>query len=250
MNLGGSILGAALLMISAGMLLIFSRPNRKRAPIQLRQIPAVKKLRCMLGAAMEQGSRIHIGLGRGKLGSPDYASTFAALNSVESITRTTLTADQAPVSTSGDGATSLLGEDSVRAVYRKESTIDRMPSESSLLTGVTPFAYAGGSLPVTTSPDTSANILVGHYGPEAGLLTATDPELDAELFGGTDSLQAQGIFFNASENTLMGEEVFALPAYLDPSAGMLAGIMVQDLLRLVIIFGMLAGGILVIAGVL
>jgi hypothetical protein len=249
-NLGGSMLGAALVILSAGMLLIFLRPNKKRAPVKLREIPAFNNLRQILGAAMEQGTRIHLGLGRAAVGNPNYGSTLAGLNTLESITRSTLFADQTPVVTSGDGTTSLLGQDVIKAVYRKESTIDRVPQDGSQLVGVTPFAYAVGSIPVISSPEVSANILIGHFGVESGLLTTASQTDSIQTLGATDSLPAQSVFFNASEDTLLGEETFALPAYLDQKPSMLASLMVQDLLRLVLVFGMLVGVVLVIMGVI
>ncbi len=250
MNLGYSVLGAAILVLSTGMLLIFIRPNKKRSPLVLREIPAVTSLRCMLGAAMEQGTRIHFGLGRAHPGDSNYASTLAGLDSLESITRSTLTTDQTPVATSGDGSTSLLGEDIVRAVYRRDSTVDRVPGGDSLLAGVTPFAYAAGSLPMISSPDTGANLFVGHFGVESGLMIPVQPSGEKDFFAGSDSIPAQAVFFAASENTLLGEETFALPAYLDGKRSYQGSLMVQDLLRLIIVFGMLGGVILVLAGVL
>jgi len=249
-NLGSSILGAALVILSTGMLLIFSRSNKKRSPVHLREIAAVAKLRHFLGAAMEQGTRIHIGLGRSAIGDPNYGSTLAGLNSLESITRSTLFADQPPASTSGDGTTSLLGQDTIKAVYRQESTIDRVPMDSSQLVGVTPFAYAAGTIPVISSRDISANILIGHFGVETGFLTDASYTDTTHTLGATDSLPAQAILFNATENTLLGEESFALPAYLEQKLPLLASLMVQDLLRLILIFGMLIGVILILAGVL
>ncbi len=198
---------------------------------------------------MEQGTRIHLGLGRAAVGNPNYGSTLAGLNTLESITRSTLFADQTPVITSGDGTTSLLGQDVIKAVYRKESTIDRVPQDGSQLVGVTPFAYAGGSIPVISSPEVSANILIGHFGVESGLLTTASQTDSIQTLGATDSLPAQSVF-NASEDTLLGEETFALPAYLDQKPSMLASLMVQDLLRLVLVFGMLVGVVLVIMGVI
>jgi hypothetical protein len=250
LNLGVTVLGAALLVLSTGMLLIFTRPNKKRAPTSLREIEAITSLRRILGGAMEQGTRVHFGLGRAHPSDPNYASTLAGLDTLESITRSTLTADQTPVATSGDGTTSLLGEDTVRGVYRRDSTIDRVPGGNSLLAGVTPLAYAAGSQPVISSPDTGANLFLGHFGVESGLLIPDEPAVDKEFFGGSDSIPAQSVFYAASENTLLGEEAFALPAYLDEKRPYLASLMVQDLLRLIVVFGLLVGVILVLAGVL
>ena len=250
MNLGNIVLGVAILILSTGMLLIFIRPNKKRAPVTLRKIPAVENLRCILGGSMEKGTRMHFSLGRSHPGDPNYASTLAGLNTLELITRSTLTADQTPVATSGNGATSLLGEDVVRAVYRRDSTLDRVPAANSLLAGVTPLAYAAGTIPIVASPDTGANIFVGHFGVESGLMIPTDSNLEKESFAGSDSLPAQAVFFSSTENTLFGEETFALPAYMDDKRSNVASLMVQDLLRLMIVFGMLIGAILVIMGVL
>jgi hypothetical protein len=41
---------------------------------------------------------------------------------------------------------------------------------TSRLTGLTPFSYAAGAMPVIHDERVSTNILLGHFGPEVALL--------------------------------------------------------------------------------
>lgn len=250
MNIIIQILGLVIVFLAFGLILIFSLPRKKRSPLLFREIPAVDFLKRGLGLAIEQGTQIHISLGKSNFTDPSCASTLASLTSLEKIAESCVSGDLPPVVTSGEGATSLLSRDSLQAACKAGKAPELFDPDSARLTGVTSFAYAAGSLPVIYSGSVTTNVFLGHFGSEIILLTEASEKTDSQLFTASDSLQAQAVMFATTENTLIGEEIFALPAYLGENRMHFASLYAQDYLRLILVIAMIIGAILTFLGYL
>ena len=86
-------------------------------------------------------------------------------------------------------------------------------------------------MPVIRDERVSTNVLVGNFGPEVALLAEAADQQDAFTLGASDSLAAQAVLYASSEETLIGEELFALPAYLQAGPTHQASLRAQDILR-------------------
>lgn len=250
MSIITQILGLVIVFLTSGLILIFSLPRKKKPPMIFRSIPAVDYLKQALGLAIEQGTRIHISLGKTNLTDPSCASTLASLTSLEKIAESSISGDLSLVVTTGEGAINLLSRDSIQAACRIGKAPELFDPDSARLTGVTPFSYAVGSLPVIYSGVVTTNVLIGHFGSEVLLLTEASEKTDSQLFNASDSLQAQAVMFASTENTLLGEEIFALPAYLSENRVHQASLYAQDYLRLLLVFALIIGAILTFLGYL
>ncbi len=65
--------GFGLVILSAIMMLALAYLRRKSPPV-FRDIPAFTRLRQAVGLVVEDGSRLHVSLGRGSLTTPQSAS--------------------------------------------------------------------------------------------------------------------------------------------------------------------------------
>ena len=139
--------------------------------------------------------------------------------------------DRPPVATSGDGTLSILSQDTMRAAYRIANAPELFDVERGRLAGPTPLSYIAGTLPVIRDERVSTNVLVGNFGPEVALLAEASDQQDAFTLGASDSLAAQAVLYASSEETLIGEELFALPAYLQAGPTHQASLRAQDILR-------------------
>lgn len=250
MNIITQILGLVIVFLTFGLILIFSLPLKKRPPLLFRSIPAVESLKRGLGLAIEQGTQIHISLGKASLTDPSCASTLASLTSLEKIAESSVAGDLPPVVTTGEGGINLLSRDALQAACLAGKAPELYDPQSARLTGVTPFAYAAGSLPIIYSGTVTTNVLTGHFGSEVVLLTEAAEKTDSQLFTASDSLQAQAVMYASTENTLLGEEIFALPAYLGEKRIHQASLYAQDYLRLILVLALIAGAILTFLGYL
>lgn len=247
-----SIAGLVLVLVTAALMGLFSLPPRKgktpRSPAAFRPIAGLQRLRRALGLAVENGTRLHISLGKASGISTSNAASLAALSTLERVAQLSSVSDRPPVATTGDGALSILSQDTLRAAYRAMNALDQFDLNRGRLTGVTPFSYVAGTLPVVHNEAVSTNILIGNLGPEAALLAEASERERAFTLAASDSLPGQAVFYAVAEEVLIGEEVYALPAYLQAGPIHRASLRVQDILRWVVIGLVVAGALLRVLG--
>jgi hypothetical protein len=118
------------------------------------------------------------------------------------------------------------------------------------LTGLTPFSFAAGAIPVIRDEGISTNVLMGNLGVEAALLTEAGERSNSFVLAGSDNLTGQAIIYATAQEPLIGEELFAAGGYVEPGRMQSASLTVQDILRGLVILAILAGVILGLAGIL
>ncbi len=235
-----------LLALAAILLLLFIF-LRRRSPGSFRVIEAYERLNRSVGLAVENGTRLHISLGRGNLFTVRGASALAGLAMLRRLAERTSVSDRPPIATSGDATLAILSQDTLQAGYRAAGAEEQYRFTTGRLTGLTPFSYAAGALPTIHDESVSTNIVLGDLGAEAALLTEASDRENANLIAASDNLSAQSIFYAAAQEPLIGEELFAAGAYVGAGAAHEASLHVQDVLRWLIILGMLLGSLFTLA---
>ncbi len=244
-----NILAVLLLLICLGLMLYFGLHHRERRLRPVRSIPAVLRLRRALGLSVEDGKRLHISLGKSSLTSSNISAALVGLSTLERIAQMSMVSDRPPIATSGDPGLAILSQDTLRAAYRAGNALDQYDATRGRLAGVTPLSYTAGAIPVARDEQVSAHVLVGNLGPEAGLLLQAADQQRAFSLAASDDLPAQAVMMAAAEEPLIGEEVYALPAYLNAGPMHQASLHAQDVLRWVVIAVMVAGAILKLFGI-
>lgn len=243
------MIGLLIVILATGLILLFSlRRYRTRHPLVFRRIPAIQKLRRAIGLAVEDGKGIHISLGKASLLLPSSTSAFIGLSTLHRLGQLSATSDHPPVATSGDGGIAILSQDVLHLAARDTNTSDLYDPNHGQLAGVTPLSYIAGSLPVVTDPSIKTNLLIGNFGPEAGLLTAASEDKDDFTMAASDSIAAQSVFYATTREPLIGEELYAVPAYLQYSPAHQASLKTQDLLRWLLVIAMIGGSLMKIFG--
>lgn len=244
-----SIFGLALVLGAAGLLLGLAFFRRKTTPI-FREIPAFTRLKRAIGISVEDGTRLHISLGRGGLQTPDAAPGLAALAMLRRLTEQTSASDKPPVVSSGAADLSILTRDTLQAGYKAAGAEDVYDPATGRLTGLTPFSFAAGAIPTMQDENVSANILIGHFGPEVALLTDTAERTNSPAVAAAVDPTAQAVIYASVDDPLVGEELFAAGAYSNAGSAHQASLQVQDILRWAIILILLGGSALKLFGML
>jgi hypothetical protein len=229
-----------LLILAAILLLVFTFLRRK-SPASLRTIEAYERLNRSVGLAVENGTRLHISLGRGNLFTARAGSALAGLAMLRRLAERTSVSDRPPVATSGDPSLAILSQDTLKSGYRAAGAEEQYRFTTGRLTGLTPFSYAAGAIPTIHDENVSVNIILGDLGPEAGLLAEAADRENTSLIAASDNLSAQSVFYAASQEPLIGEELFAAGAYVGAGASHEASLNVQDILRWLIILALILG---------
>jgi hypothetical protein len=231
------------------LLIVLTLPRFNRGPRSLRPIQGFQRLRRAIGLAVEDGKRLHVSLGKSSLLDPTNPSALMGLNTLERITQLSMMSDRPPIATSGDGALSILSQDTLRAVYRTGNILEQYDPDRGRMAGITPLSYIVGTLPVARQENVSAHILIGNFGPEVGLLTDAAAQQNAYTLAASDSLPAQAVLYATADETLIGEELYAASAYLNAGPAHTASLRVQDILRWGIIIMIVVGILLKLVGI-
>jgi hypothetical protein len=244
-----SFIGLVLVILSAGLMFAFSLPRLWKTRRVLRSIPAFIRLRRAIGLAVEDGTRLHVSIGKSSIFSATNASALVGLSTLERVAQLSLVSDRPPVATSGDGTLSILSQDTLRAAYRIANVPEQYDPDRGRLAGATPMAYIAGTLPVVRDERVSTNILVGNFGPEIGLVADASDRQNAFTLATSDAMAAQAVLYVTAEETLIGEELFALPAYLQAGSIYQASLNLQDVLRWIVIALIILAAILSFLGI-
>jgi hypothetical protein len=248
MSIWLGLAGFGVVFFSAALMLGLVFLRRKIPPV-FRDIPAFTRLRQAVGLVVEDGSRLHISLGRGALTTPNSASAMAGLALLRRLVNLTSASDQPPIATSGDATLAILSQDTLQAAvkFSEPGTFD--PTAGRLV-GLTPFSFAAGAIPAIRDENVSANVLMGNFGVEVALLTDAVERENTFVLAGSDNLTAQAVIYATAQGALIGEEIYAAGAYIEADPLQAASLTVQDILRWLVIAAILVGALLALAGVL
>lgn len=240
---------ALIIFLTAALLLLAFTFLRRKSPAVFRKIEAYERLNRAVGQAVEDGTRLHVSLGRGNLFTQNGGSALAGLAMLRRLSERTSLSDHPPIVSSGDASLAILSQDTLQSGYRAAGAEEQYRFTTGRLTGLTPFAFAAGTIPIIRDEAVSANVVIGDLGSEAALLAEAADREDSDLIAASDNLSAQSILYVSSQEPLIGEELFAAGAYLGAGASHEASLQTQDVLRWLVILAILGGALLKLAGI-
>jgi hypothetical protein len=217
---------------------------KRKSPTALRDLPAFARLQRLLGLSVEDGTRLHVSLGSASLLDRRGGSALAGLSMLRHVAERTSVSDTPPVASAGDPVLGLLSQDTLQAGYKAAGAEGQYSQNTGRVAGLTPFGYAAGAMHISPTENVSVNILLGHFGPEAGLIADAAERGNTALVGASDNLAGQATLFASAQEALIGEELFAAGAYLGAGASHAASLTLQDILRWLVILSLLAGAVL------
>ena len=219
----------------AGLMAAFYVLGRSREVRHLRDIPAFYRLRGTVELAVEDGTRIHVAIGRGDVLSPRGASAMVGLSLLRQIAKIASESDHPPLATAGDGLLGILAQDTIRASFAELNLGSSFEPTYGRVTGLTPFSYGAGTMPMIFDEAISANLMIGSFGSEAALIASAGERSQTRTLAGTDNLPGQAILYAAAHEPLIGEEIYAGGAYMGANPMHEASLHAQDIIRWVVI---------------
>lgn len=244
------LLGLAFVLIFWGLIIFFAAAGRRQPARPLRAISAFARLGKAVGLAVEAGRRLHVSLGSGGVNGLESGSALVGLTVLQRIARAASISDRPPVATSGDTPVALLSQETLHRTYSAIGAGGQYDPLAGQVSGLTPFSYAAGTLPVIYDQQVSANVLAGHFGSEVGLIADAGERSGSLVLAGSDNLPAQAVLYASAEEPLIGEELYASGAYLQAGSVHMSSLRTQDILRWVLVGVILAGAVLKLIGFL
>ena len=191
--------------------------------------------------AVEDGRRLHSSFGWGEFLGFHAASILTNTAVLEEISKRSMGSDRPPAATSGNGTSTLLAVDVLQSANRHGFINERMDSRRGRLAGVTAMSYAVGVLPALHRENTSTMVLGGALGAEIRLILDAAEDEQVHVLAASDSLTGQSVAFSSPVELLIGEEIFAVPAYLHAGSMYSASLLAEDSLRWLLIAVILLG---------
>ena len=225
------LIGIAIVGIMTLIMVILALQKNLAKRITLRDIKALQNYKQALNKSIEEGKHIHLSLGQANILSSNNASAFIGLSVLNKVVKLGVRSDRPPLVTSGDGALSILSRDTMKAASQDAGALNHYNPQRATLSGVTPYSYILGTIPIIQNELVSSNNLIGFFGPESGYLGISAYQNSSYMLAGTESLPAQAIMIGTTQDTLIGEEIFSMPAYLFGRPVELASIKAQDIIR-------------------
>jgi hypothetical protein len=220
------------------------RLQRGQLEVTLRPLPGIQTLPLLAGRAVEEGSALHLALGTGRLNSASAAETLMGLATLDELATQAARTGRAPIVTTADPIAMLVAQDQLRA-GDAERGWRRLDNARFL--APTPDAYGLGTRGMMARENLGMNVLLGHFGDEYLFLAAEHPSggtnIRAPQIAGTARIESLPLVYLTSEYPLLGEELFAIGAYLGRWPSHLASLLAQDGGRLAIVAAIIVGAL-------
>jgi len=233
----------------AGVLLVFVmgvalyayyrlRTRHGRMP-ELRTLP-LKRLRQAIKRAAEAGTTVHVSPGLGSLGGPGSgtAETLAGLVALEGVAREANAAGARVVATTASPIVLPIAQATLEAAYTAAGYPEEYdPTNVRFLAGsaaASRAAYAAGVIDTLHHDDVSANVMVGQFADEYLLMGEVGAKRGITQLAGSNDPSVLAFMAASADDTLVGEEMYALGAYLSEDPVHIASLRVQDWARILI----------------
>lgn len=230
-----------IVLATAVALLLLQRTIRAGRRIPLRPLPSLNTLHAQLGQAIESGNPLHITLGRASLVSTAAPTSVASLELLDDLAQDGCANSTPPLVTTGEGTLLISGQDSLRQAFQKAGRSGEFdPAQVQFIAAEnSPFAYAAGAASLVQKDKVTANVAVGHFGPELAVIAEAANRNQLEQLLGADDPTAMAIATAFTPHVLLGEELLAIGAYVKENEGWLAALQLQDLARWIIAIALL-----------
>jgi hypothetical protein len=235
-----------ILALPIAMVVFSLAVRRGRAP-QLRPLSAFDALHGQLGRGIETGRPAHISIGTGGIVGDDTLITLAGATIVDSVASEAADTGASPTVTVADGTAMIVAQDMLRHPYTRRGDLTGYDPFNVQVLGMQPFQYAAGAMEFLAHSQPVSNVMVGSFGPEVGLIAEEGVKQGLTQVAGSTDARALSVLYPSADHLLVGEEVFAAPAYLDRRAGHLGRLQAQDLVRYLLAFLILLAALLRLA---
>jgi hypothetical protein len=210
---------------------------------KLRYIPAFERIEDSIVRALENGRALHLSLGTKGIGGTATVDSMAGLMVLESVAERAVGTGLKLIVTVADPSLLPLAQDILRRMYERKGYGEGYDSSQVRLIAPQTAAYAAGVMGILEREDVEANIMVGAFGDEFLLMGESGVKRGLLQVGGTSSPEVLPFVYTSTDESLLGEEIYAAGAYLSAKESHLASLLAQDWLRLALILAIIAGAV-------
>lgn len=231
-----------------GLLLGSLVVRRRRTPLDLRRIPAYNRLIRVVNEAVESDQAVHYSFGASSVGTESTVAAFVSSGLMQHMVSRTAFHQKSPLISLSDPMTLALANDTLRRAYGSRGQLDSLQRTAVAWypQGERSVVFAAAAAGYGASQDVAAHVMSGVLGAELAFFTEVGLRREQQVIAHSTALDGQAVAHVMADTHIIGEELFAVDAYLDPRNDLYVGSLIAlDTLRwTVIIFGILLGVLL------
>ncbi|WP_420628600.1 DUF6754 domain-containing protein [Candidatus Leptofilum sp.] len=227
----------AVILVLGLLLFLLTRSVRAGRTAVLRPLISFQGLTEQIGRAIESGRQLHLTLGQGSLVGRANPTSVSAAAVLDNLAKDGCANGTPSLVTVGDGTLLPLAQGSLQhalAQVRRPGDFDLSLTQF-VAHNTDPFAYGGGVATLLQQQRVASNIMMGRFGPELAIIAEAANRQNIDQVIGTDDPTALAVAVAATEDVLIGEELFATNAYLEGKASQIASLQLQDILRWIVV---------------
>lgn len=221
-------------------LFYFTRAAKTDEEIFIRRLPGVDAVEEAVGRSTEMGRPVLYVTGLGEI---DDIQTIASLLILGHVAEMTAEYDTELKVGNCYPITMTVAEEVMRQSYAAAGRPDAHRPENSLFISSEQFAFAAGLNGIILRDRPATNIYLGKFFAESLILAETGYVTRAIQIAGTAELAQLPFFIAACDYTLIGEELYAVGAYLSREPKLIAMLKAADLIKIGVI-GVVSLGVL------
>ncbi len=230
-------------------LLYWAVDYSKTHEIHLRTLPSFHALEEAVGRCAELGKPLVIHCGQRQLDHPEVAATLSALKILSYVAKKCAeTGVRIIVPTLLHTAYPIMVE-RVREAYMEAGVPNDFDENDIMFLSPHHQVYATGVISLFEREDVGANIMVGRWSGISMSIAETAARLGIFSVGGTDQTANMPFFIPTMDYAIIGEEMYALGAYVDAEPRDIGTILSKDIIKLLVIAFILLGTLLAFAGI-
>lgn len=225
-----------IVLAAMGLVIYMTRKSKKRE-LFIRKLAGLDALEEAIGRATEMGKPVVYQLGLMEIGeSPLSSISLVASFSILSEVAYKVAVYETPLLVPHRSAINMvICQEITKEAYTRAGKPHLYKEDSNFFVSVDQFAYVSKLEGIYMRDKPATCIYMGYFFAESLMLAESAATVGAIQIAGTDSYHQLPFFFAACDYTLIGEELYAAGAYLSKEPTLLAGIKVQDYLRLAIV---------------
>lgn len=216
--------------------------RRRKDAFPLRSLAVYARLPRITGEAVEANRPIHLAMGSTGIGDRGTILSLAAAEFFYYVAREAAIGDTSPIITVSNTSAIPLGQDTLRRAYVARNTAERFRANNVRWypAGSRSLAYAAAITAMQQEDRVSSNIFIGQFGPELALMMDGAHRRRQPSLGGSNLLEGQAVAYALADDVLIGEELFMAGPYLGNEANLTSVAVATDVLRWLLILGILA----------
>lgn len=233
------------ILLFAGAVLLYTKWAKKGKELFVRKIAGIDAVEEAVGRATEMGKPVLFIPGIGDVEDIETIAGISILGRVANI----VAQYDAPLMVPTRYPVVLAAcQEVVEQAYLEAGRKDAYDEESVRYVAGEQFAFTATVNGMMMRDRPAANIYMGAFYAESLLLAETGNAAGSIQIAGTAKPEQLPFFIAACDFTLMGEELYAASSYLSHEPLMLGGLKGQDFIKVIIIFSILIGTLLMTVG--